>query len=163
MANPPKGPKPKQTVPDDAVPQPPAWGGAGVPEPIGPEQDSLARVSTPIETPITLHDERAFMQECADRLNGFIQTYPDEAEHLLMTFLEYEHEMIEIHLAHQKRPTIPGVTLAYLICALLQTHQGNGWVLRPILIPDPDHGVGVTRIVKFIVKAQEPLPSEHTA
>lgn len=130
-----------------------------MPEPIGPEQDSLARVSTAIK----VHDEQAFMQECANRFNGFLHTYPEEAQHLLTSFIKYEHELVEVHLAHQTRPAAPGITLAYLMCALLQTHRGNGWVLRPILIPDPDTGVGATRIIKFVVEPQELIESENPA
>ena len=109
--------------------------------------------------PIILHDERAFMEECADRLNAFLVTYPREAQQVLATFVSYEHELVSVHeqLNRHKpygaRP--PGAHVAALFGAVLQTHQGNGFFLRPLILPDPDSGPGCSRIVKFVVVEQE--------
>lgn len=167
---------PDDATPSASPPPPPAWAGAGVPEPVhdgptvpyGSPHDSpeeRQRPQTPVRPtsePIVVHDERAFMQECADRLNAFLATYPDEAQHVLSTFVEYQHELVSIyrHL-HRNRPhkahSTPGVTVASLICALLQTHQGNGYVVRPLILPDPDRGVGCSRIERFVVDEQDDL------
>jgi len=160
----PPPPPPNRRAKDapENLPDPPAWAGAGVPEAVhdDPTKVDGYRITIPV------HDERAFMQECADRLNAFIHTYPDEAQHVLNAFVEYEHELVPIYEAaarHKihKSPRPPGVSVAVLICALLQTHRAPaGFVLRPLVLPDPDRGVGCTRIVKFTVEEQEDLDDE---
>jgi hypothetical protein len=110
-----------------------------------------------------VHDERAFMEECARRLNGFIATYPDEAQHTLSTYLTYDHELVPVyrHLNRSKPYRLdkaPGATVAALIAALLQTHEGQGWFLQAVILPDPDAGVGCSRIDRFVVARQEPEP-----
>jgi len=167
------------------LPPPPDWAGIGAPEAVPPERDlskpilldkPVRRAPLDAKPIIRTLDERAFMQECADRLNGFLATYPKEAQHVLRTFVKYEHEMVEVHRALQARSRLrllrssrgqplvpdleeelpdPGVTFAALFGAVLQTHHGTGWYLRPVLIPDPDEGVGQTLIVRFEVVRQE--------
>ena len=90
-------------------------------------------------------DEQLFMQECADRINTFLINFPNEAQHVLSAFIPYEHEFVEIYkeFRARNRPdtprTAPGVTVAALFAALMQTPHGNGWFLRPVLMPDPDN------------------------
>jgi hypothetical protein len=114
-------------------------------------------------------DEETFMREVAARLNAFLDTYPSESQHVLSQFIEYKHELVGVHtylrakerkrqgkpVDHNAPP--PGINVAQLFAALLQTHQGNGWVLRPIFLPDPDSGPGYVRIHKFVAERQEDL------
>ena len=145
-------------------PPPPGWDRpAGAPQEIDPTQD---KVTT---QPIFRLDEEAFMNEVANRLNSFLGMYPAEAQHVLSQFVEYNHELVTLHSEMRRRararqgrppeenPPVPGITIAQLFAALLQTHHGTGWVLRPVLLPDPDAGVGYVRIVKFVVDRQEDL------
>jgi hypothetical protein len=123
-----------------------------------------------VETqPIFQLDEEGFMNEAANRLNSFLATYPAEAQHVLSQFVEYQHELVDIHAELRRRsrarqgrppeehPPVPGITIAQLFAAILQTHHGTGWALRPILLPDPDAGIGYVRIVKFVAERQEEL------
>jgi hypothetical protein len=118
--------------------------------------------------PIFRLDEESFMKEVASRLNSFLVTYPAEAQHVLSQFIEYEFELVDVHTEMRRRARArrgqppedgppPGITVAQLFAAVLQTHHGTGWVLRPILLPDPDAGVGYVRIAKFVVDRQEDL------
>ena len=162
---PPKAPPPSPEEDAAPLPAPPSWGGPAVPEPIHDSERPTEPYGVPpteprpTSTPIVLHDEKAFMQECADRLNAFIHTYPDEAQHVLATYVTYEHELVAVHehatrhKIHKSKP--PGVTIAALFAALLQTHRGNGFFIRPLVVPDPDAGVGCSRIVKFNVVEQD--------
>lgn len=112
-------------------------------------------------------DEETFMRAVANRLNAFIDTYPLEAQHTLASFIQYQHELVAIHnyVRQQsgKPPSDPGITVAQLFAAVLQTHHGNGFVLRPIIIPNPDAGPGCVRIAKFVVERQDDKESEHQA
>ena len=113
------------------------------------------------------------MAEVANRLNAFIDAYPQESQHILSQFVEYEHELVGIHsetrrIARsqegktlEREPPTPGITVAQLFTALLQTHHGNGYVLRPLLARDPNAGLGYIRITKFVVERQENLDIEH--
>ena len=117
------------------------------------------------ENPIVL-DEQTFMQECADRLNGFLHTYPREAQHLLTLFVEYEHELVDVHqnlrrldraskgLPPEEDEPPAGAPVASLIAAILQTHHGTGYYLRPVLARD---GEGTVVIEKFKVVTQEEM------
>jgi len=80
-------------------------------------------------------DELAFMRECAARMNAFISTYPNEARHALSAFIPYEHELVEIHKSFRNKPSDvpPGVTFGALFAAVLQTHHGTGYYLRPLI------------------------------
>lgn len=86
------------------------------------------------DTPHTI-DELAFMLECAARLNAFIRTYPEEAQHVLRTFVPYEHELVEVHEKMRPRgnASLPGVTFGALFAAVLQTHHGKGYYMRPVV------------------------------
>jgi len=150
--------------PEGPPPEPPPWAGAGVPEPINDGPTKVDGYQT-----ILVHDERAFMQECADRLNAFIHTHPDEAQHVLNTYVAYQHELVAVHEGLRRARHLPvpgplpaGARVAHLICAILQTHQpgSSGFVLRPLILPDPDRGVGRSRIVKFTIERQEDLDDE---
>jgi len=162
MAKPKKPPGTTGLSGHELPPPPPEWDRpVGAPEPIDPAQDTVRT------QPIFRLDEATFMDEVASRLNAFLVTYPAEAQHVLSQFIEYEHELVDIHAeirrrrrTHQGRPPeesppTPGITVAQLFAAILQTHHGTGWVLRPVLLPDPDAGVGYVRIVKFVVDRQE--------
>lgn len=83
-------------------------------------------------------DELTFMRECAARFNAFIHTYPEEAQHVLRAFIPYEHELVEIHRKFQTKPSSspPGVTFGALYAAVLQTHHGTGYYLRPVIEGD---------------------------
>jgi hypothetical protein len=110
-----------------------------------------------VDDPLVL-DERTFMQECADRLNGFLRTYPREAQHVLTTFVEYEHELLDVHrnlrrlnraakgLPPEEDEPEPGTPMASLICAILQTHHGTGYYLRPRLSRSPDGDVIIEKL-----------------
>ena len=112
-----------------------------------PSQKKPPPATTPDESFRTV-DEHPFMQECAARINAFIQTYPQEAGHVLCAFVPYRHELVEIHTqireAHraergepQKDGPEPGVTFAALFAAILQTHHGVGYYLAPVMDEDP--------------------------
>ena len=102
--------------------------------------------------PIVL-DELTFMQECADRFNQFLRSYPREAQHVLSHFIRYQHELVEVHRNYrrltraaqgkppEKEEPTPGAPLASLVNAILQTQgTATGYYLRPILVPgdEPD-------------------------
>jgi len=96
--------------------------------------------------PIHVLDERAFMQEVADRINAFIRTYPREARRVLSAFIPYEHELAELHAAATGGDRPPGATVGGLIAAVLQTHHGTGYYLRPVMAPDGERGTIVVRV-----------------
>lgn len=164
MAKPkkPPGKKGRRSVP----PPPPQWARApGVPEPVDPVEDTATTTSI-----VTL-DEVAFMNEVCARLNAFLATYPEEAQHLFQQFLPYRHELVSVHQEMRRvsrmlrglppeNPRPPaGVTLANLFVALLQTHHGNGYVIQPVTVIHE----GQRRITRFVVKHQEQLDSENSA
>jgi len=163
--NPPSPPPlpPRDRSPE--LPDVPSWAGAGVPTPIVDDPptrpDGLPHTTS---SPIHVHDERAFMQECADRLNGFLHSFPREAQHVLSVRVTYEHELVPVHqaLAQDRlhgRHLPPEVSVAHLLVGILQSHHdAPGFVLRPVMLPDPDRGVGCWRITKFVVEEQEPAP-----
>lgn len=131
------------------VPPPPPWNDSnvGVPTLIDPEADGVT--SKPIRIgpppPPRALDERAFVEECALRINAFIRAYPKEARHVLAAFLPYEHELAIVHEAIS--PTKPpGTSVAALFAGILQTHHGRGWVLTPVFERDPEIGTIVTRL-----------------
>jgi len=149
-------------------PPPPGWDRpAGAPEEIDPTDE----VST---QPIFRLDEETFMTAVANRLNSFLATYPAEAQHVLSQFVGYKHELVDIHTelrrrsrARQGRPPeenlpTPGISVAQLFAAILQTHHGTGWAIRPVLLPDPDAGTGYVRIVQFVVERQEELEGQKS-
>jgi hypothetical protein len=105
-------------------------------------------LKTPDE-PIRTLDELTFMRECAARMNGFINTYPEEAQRVLRAFVPYEHELAEVHKRFRVKPSDspPGVTFGALYAAILQTHHGTGYYLRPVVEDD--------RIVRLEVVPQE--------
>jgi hypothetical protein len=127
-----KGRKPKD---EGTFPPPPAWAGAGVPEPV--EDDGNT------SRPIPILDERAFMQEVADRVNAFIRTYPREARRMLSAFIPYEHELAELHLAASGGSHPPGATVGGIIAAVLQTP--HGYYLKPVLISGKE-GAYIARV-----------------
>jgi hypothetical protein len=90
--------------------------------------------------PLLVLDEHAFMKECAARMNAFIQTYPEEAQHVLRAFIPYQHELVEVHKAvlPPGSKKIPGVTFGAMYAAVLQTHHGVGYYLYPVVEEDPD-------------------------
>lgn len=147
------------------LPPPPQWEREpGAPELIDPQQDSISK------TPILLIDEKVFMEEVAGRINGFLATHPKEAQYLLSHFIEFRHELVSIYETEREAARIargmpeipaeykraPGLTIGALLGALMQTHHGTGYVLKPVILPDPDHP-GEGRIVKFVVEEQEEL------
>ena len=108
----------------------------------------------------TVLDEFTFMQECADRINAFLRNYPEEAQHVLTLFVEYQHELVDVHQnfrrldraskglppeAEEEEPS-PGAPMASLISAILQTHHGTGYYLRPILARAANGDVIIRRI-----------------
>lgn len=118
---------------NSTVPPPPPWND-GIPTPIEDE--------SPVPSVL---DERAFMEECAERLNRFIRTYPREARHVLAAFLPYEHELATVQgYMDPSRP--PGSTVAALFAGILQTQHGQGWVLTPVFEKDPEFGTIVIRL-----------------
>lgn len=136
-------PKPPPSIPDSEIPD------SEIPEASPPQ-------------PFVLHDESAFMHECADRLNAFLQTYPAEAQHVLGTYIPYEHELVDVYEQlpdHSSRPKPPGIAVGALFAALLQTHMGTGYVLRAVIVLDPDATDGCF-IEKFIVEAQSDHDTE---
>lgn len=68
------------------------------------------------------------MQECANRINSFLKAYPREAQKSLATFIPYEHELAQLH---EEYDAPPGISVGALFAAILQTHHGTGWYLRP--------------------------------
>jgi cytochrome b len=95
------------------------------------------------------------MQECADRMNAFLVTYPDEAQHVLSRFVEYQHELVEIHEGFQRRRRLErgelpldddddashppvGAPVIAIMSAILQTHVGNGWFIRPVHLDEDE-------------------------
>lgn len=113
-------------------------------------------------------DEVAFMNEVCARLNAFLTTYPEEAQHLFGQFLPYRHELVSVHqemrrmtreirgLPPETPPPPAGATLVNLFVALMQTHHGNGYVIQPVTVFEN----GRRRVVRFVVKHQEQLDSE---
>ena len=108
----------------------------------------------------TVLDEFTFMQECADRLNGFLRRYPEEAQHVLTLFVEYQHELVEVHQNFRRldrasrglppeddedEPS-PGAPVASLMSAILQTHHGTGYYLKPMLARAANGDVIIRRI-----------------
>lgn len=141
----------------------------GTPQPVDPDK------ATVVSSSIFTLDEQAFMQAVANRLNAFISTYPLESQHVLAQFIPYQHELVQVHndaraqnraqkgLPPEPVPSPAGITIGQLFAALLQTHHGNGYVLKPVVLPDPDTGPGCVRIARFVVSQQEDLASDHTA
>lgn len=151
----------------------------GVPEPIERTQDSITKNTT-----IPVMDEHAFMTECADRINSFLVSYPNEAQHVLSIFVKYEHELVDVHESYRRKARLErgelplddedeeddedlqppaGAPVLAIMAAILQTHVGNGWYLRPVLVRDPTGSVG-TRIVKMeVIRQDDSDPDDASA
>jgi hypothetical protein len=97
------------------------------------EKPSQAKI--PDRLPFGTLDELTFMRECAARMNAFIRMYPKEARRLLRAFVPYEHELAEVYERFRTKPSKkpPGVTFGALYAAVLQTHHGTGYYLRPVV------------------------------
>lgn len=136
-----------------------------MPEHIDPQNDTATTTS------IVTVDEVAFMNEVCARLNAFLTTYPEEAQHLFYQFLPYRHELVSVHQEMRRmtreaqglppeNPSPPaGVMLINLFVSLMQTHHGNGYVIQPVTI----FHEGRRHLLKFVVKHQEQIDSENTA
>jgi hypothetical protein len=110
------------------------------------------------EAPFRTLDELTFMRECAARMNGFINTYPEEAQRVLRAFVPYEHELKAVHETFRIKPTDapPGVTFGALYAAVLQTHHGTGYYLRPVVEDE--------KIVRLeVVRQSDDESAEHKA
>lgn len=109
---------------------------------------------------IPVLDEEMFAKEVASRLNTFLHTYPEEAQRIFQVYLNYEHELKEIHNeiidAYPDFVATPGCNIAMLFCALLQTPHGQGWFVKANYRPDPKNKIGSRVVSEFVVERQTP-------
>lgn len=98
-------------------------------------------------TPLALRplvlDEKTFMQECANRINSFLKSYPREARRSLSQFISYEHELAQLH---EEFDAPSGISVGALFAGILQTHHGTGWYLRPNMAHDAKLGKVVVSV-----------------
>lgn len=87
--------------------------------------------------------ELEFMEECANRINGFFERCPQEARLFFSMEHEYQHEMKQkldelVELDPEAKPVAESATVSSLLAAILQTPSVTGYYLYPKFKPIPD-------------------------
>lgn len=135
-------------------PSPPPWNDphAAVPETISEDDPSTQPMAIPVL------DEKAFVEECCIRLNAFLAAAPQDAQHLLGTFLAFQHELasVQVEIQDPLSDRKAGSTVAALFAGILQTRHGDGWCIRPIFLPDPNRP-GKNTLARFEAVKQDEI------